>query len=215
MNVVGMFEVMIVGLDQGQNLDFECCQKVEFIKLQKCLWYDVGQVIVDFFMIEVGDKVMCCLLGGKDFYVMLDILLVLQKSVLVLFELIVVNLDQKQFGFLEEVLLYYFSEFGIEYYIIEKDIYSIVKEKVFEGKMICGLCFCLWCGILYNFVEEYGVIKIVLGYYWDDLFEMLFLNMFYGGKMKFMFLVLYSDDGWNIVIWLFVYCWEKDIVCYV
>lgn len=111
----------------------------------------------------------------------------------------------------------YLEKEGVNYYILEKDIYFIVKEKVLEGKIICGLCLWLWCGSFYGFVEEIGVNKIVLGYYWDDIVEMLFLNMFFGGKMKVMLLKLCSDDNCNVVICLLVYCCEKDIiefVCY-
>lgn len=165
-------------------------------------------------MIEEGDCIMVCFLGGKDSYIMLEILCNLQKSVFIFFLLVVVNFDQKQSGFLEYILLVYLEQLGVEYKIVEENIYGIVKEKILEGKIICLLCFCLCCGIFYCIVIEFGVIKIVFGYYCDDILQMLFLNMFYGGKMKGMLLKLMSDDGKYIVICLLVYCCEKDIECF-
>jgi len=189
-------------------------QTLEFNKLQKRLRREMGQAIADFSMIEAGDRVMCCLSGGKDSYAMLDILMNLQRSAPVPFSIIAVNLDQKQPGFPETVLPAYLESVGVDYHIIEKDTYSIVKDKVPEGKTTCGLCSRLRRGILYNFAAENGVTKIALGHHRDDLLETLFLNMFYGGKLKSMPPKLFSDDGRNTVIRPLCYSREKDLVRY-
>ncbi len=185
--------------------------KYNFNKLQKRLRRQTGQAIEEYKMIESGDRVMVCLSGGADSYTLLDILLSLKKSAPIEFDLVAVNLDQKQPGFPEHILPDYLSGLGIEYHIINRDTYSIVKDKIPEGKTTCGLCSRLRRGTLYSFAEEIGASKIALGHHKDDIVETLFLNMFYGAKLSAMPPKLLSDDKRNIVIRPLAYCREKDI----
>jgi tRNA 2-thiocytidine biosynthesis protein TtcA len=186
--------------------------KIEYNKLQKRIRRNVGNAIVDYSMIEEGDVVMTCLSGGKDSFAMLDILIHLKKTAPVNFEVIAVNLDQKQPGFPEHILPEYLEKIGVPFYIIDKDTYSVVKAKVPEGRTTCGLCSRLRRGTLYSFAETIGATKIALGHHRDDMVETLFLNMFYGSRLKSMPPKLRSDDGRNVVIRPLAYCKEKDLI---
>ena len=181
---------------------------------RKNLRRDVGRAIADYDMIQDGDLVMVCLSGGKDSYTLLDILSSLQRHAPINYELHVVNLDQKQPGFPEHILPEYLENFGVTYKILEQDTYSIVTGKVPEGKTFCGLCSRLRRGILYRYAESVGANKIALGHHRDDIVETLFLNMFYGGKLKAMPPKLLSDDKRNIVIRPLAYCKESEISRY-
>ena len=183
-------------------------------KLDKRLCRQVGQAIVEYNMIEQGDRVMVCLSGGKDSYTMLDILLKLQARAPIDFEIIAVNLDQKQPGFPADVLPAYLKQKGVEFHIETQDTYSIVMDKIPEGKTLCSLCSRLRRGILYRVADELKCTKIALGHHRDDMLQTLFLNMFFGGKLKGMPPKLQSDDGKHIVIRPMAYVDERDIVRY-
>ena len=183
-------------------------------RLAKRLRHQVGRAIADFGMIEDGDKVMVCLSGGKDSYTMLDILLQLQKKAPVRFELVAVNLDQKQPDFPEHVLPAYLESLGVAHRILEQDTYSVVKRVVPEGKTMCSLCSRLRRGALYSYAEEQGFTKIALGHHRDDLVATFFLNLFFHAKLSGMPPKLRSDDGRHVVIRPLAYVREDDIAAY-
>ncbi|WP_370216039.1 tRNA 2-thiocytidine(32) synthetase TtcA [Idiomarina sp.] len=192
----------------------EAKKQYGFNKLQKRIRRETGKAIQQFSMIEHNDKIMVCLSGGKDSYTLLDTLMYLKRVAPIHFDIVAVNLDQKQPGFPEHVLPKYLDSIGVDYEIVEEDTYSIVKDKIPEGKTTCSLCSRLRRGILYKTAKRLGATKIALGHHRDDMIETLFLNMFYGGKLKSMPPKLVSDNGEHVVIRPLAFCREKDIARY-
>ena len=188
--------------------------RLEFNKLRKRLRRQTGAAIADFNMIEAGDRIRVCISGGKDSHAMLELMISLRSSAPIAFEIVAVTLDQKQPGYPEDVLPDYLETLGVPFYILEKDTYSVVRSIIPEGKTTCGLCSRLRRGTLYGFAEQIGATKIALGHHRDDIVETLFLNLFFGGKLKAMPSKLKSDDERHVVIRPLAYCRESDIADY-
>ncbi|MCC7050528.1 MAG: tRNA 2-thiocytidine(32) synthetase TtcA [Bacteroidia bacterium] len=193
-------------------METETIPSIEIIekRLRKAVW----NLQEEFNLIEAGDKVMACLSGGKDSYTMVEMLIHLQKVMNNSFDLVVVNLDQKQPGFPEEILPNYLTQRGVKFRILERDTYSIVKEKVPEGKTMCSLCSRLRRGTIYTAADEMGVTKIALGHHREDILETFFLNLFFNGKTETMPAKYRTDDKRHVVIRPLAYCKEKDIEVY-
>lgn len=207
-------KVSVENLTENEIVDaisVEKKKKINSNKLHKKLRREVGRAIADFDMIQDGDRIMVCLSGGKDSYTLLDILMNLRLNAPVDFSLVAVNLDQKQPGFPEHILPEYLEKLGVEYLIVEEDTYSVVTEHVPEGKTMCSLCSRMRRGILYKTASRLGCTKVALGHHRDDIVETLFLNMFFGGKLKAMPPKLLSDDQKHVLIRPLAYCREKDI----
>jgi len=199
---------------EPRAIDASALAKPDIDRLRRKIRNGVGRAVSDFGMIDAGDRIMVCLSGGADSYTLLDMLIGLQKVAPVDFELIAVNLDQKQPGFPEQVLPGYLTELGVDFRIVEEDTYSVVKRLIPEGKTTCSLCSRLRRGVLYNVASEIGASKIALGHHADDIVETAFLNMFYNGRLKTMPAKLRSDDARNVVIRPLAYVREDLIKQY-
>lgn len=198
----------------AQTSTLTSTQKTQLSKLEKRLRRNVGQAISEYNMIEDGDRIMVCLSGGKDSYALLSILMKLKESAPIHFDIIAVNLDQKQPGFPEHILPEYLDSLGIEYKIVEEDTYAIVKDKIPEGKTTCSLCSRLRRAVLYRAAKELKATKVALGHHRDDMIETMMLNMFYGGKLKAMPAKLVSDNGEHVVIRPLAFCKESELIQY-